>query len=66
MDGLLLMGAGIVCLVVFVAMTVRADRTAGHSTTPGWRGWLVLACGAVSIVSGLVLAAFDVAAAFSG
>lgn len=66
MDGLLLMGAGVVCLVVFVATTVRADRAAGHSTTPGWRGWLVLGCGAAAIVAGVTLAVFDVAAAFSG
>lgn len=64
MDGLALMVAGLVCLVVFVAMAVRADKAAGHSTTPGWRGWLVLGLGVVCIVAGATLATFDVVASF--
>jgi hypothetical protein len=64
-DGLLLMGAGVVCLVVFVVITVRADRAAGQSVMPSRAGWLVLGCGLASIVSGLVLATTDVVRLFS-
>lgn len=49
--------AAVVCQVAFVVVQVRADARAGTSADPGWRGWLLVACAVVCVVSasGLVL-----------
>lgn len=51
-DGVLLIGAGLACLVVLAAILIREDRRTGHSGAPDWRGWLLLAVGVAAIVSG--------------
>lgn len=54
-DALWLFVAGFVCMVVFVATTVRADARAGRSTLPNWRGWLVLVLAIACITAGAVI-----------
>lgn len=54
-DGLLLTGAGVVCLLVLVVLLIRGDRAAGQSMVPDWRGWLLLIVGAAAIAAGATL-----------
>jgi hypothetical protein len=51
----LFMVLAFVCMVAFVAHTVREDRRAGGPVRPSWRGWLLLAGAPVCVLCGVVL-----------
>lgn len=56
-DGLILVAAGLACLVVFVAIVSRHDRQTGGIARPGWDGWLVLGLSVACLAGGVLLAA---------
>lgn len=65
MDGLLLIAAGLVCVLAFVARIMRRDRVAGRTTDPDGLDWLLVGTAVLAISAGVAVTVHAAWSAFS-